>query len=114
MSSLKCPSCGLVIFANAEKCKRCKKPLTGSKPWTPPDADAHAALPSSASDSKTILKIIPFVIFGVPLFLALKDKMFGRPVKPGGYTESLQFFVLVGCTLGLIITLIVLVLTRNK
>ena len=56
----------------------------------------------------------PFVIFGVPLFLALKDKMFGPPVKPGGYTESLQFFVLVGCSLGLITTVIVLVLTRNK
>lgn len=82
--------------------------------WTPPDAEAHASLPSSSSDSKTLLKIIPFVVFGVPLFLALKDRMLGPPVKPGGYTESLQFFVLVGCTLGLIITVIVLVLTRNK
>jgi uncharacterized protein DUF2569 len=30
MSSIKCPNCGLVNFASAEECKRCKQALEGS------------------------------------------------------------------------------------
>ena len=84
-----------------------------SQSWTPPDATAYASAKTS-SDLKTLLKILPFVIFGVPLVLALKDRMFGPEVKPGGDTDTFQLLVLVGCTAGLIGTAIVLFLTRKK
>ena len=114
MSSIKCQSCGLVNFANAGKCKRCKKPLVSvpSQSWTPPDPSAYAA--SKSSDAKTLLKLLPFVIFGVPMFLALKDRIFSPPAKVGGHVDTLQLTVLTVCTLGLVVTTIVIVLTRKK
>ena len=122
MSSIKCQSCGLVNFANAEKCKRCKKPLAaGSKdslplkePFLPYQTPPPDALKKTSSDMKTLLKLLPIVIFGVPLVLVIKDRIFDPPAISGGHVDTLQMSILVGCTIGLIITAIVLVLTRSK
>ena len=126
MSSLKCHSCGLVNFAEAEKCKRCGKPLTAAlnanRSKLPPRSEAQSsgnhtpenASNKNSSDSKTLLRVLPLVIFGVPLFLVSKDRLFGPKPKVGGYTDTFQLLVLAGCAIGFIVTLIVMVLTRKK
>jgi hypothetical protein len=53
-------------------------------------------------------------MFGVPLFLASKDRMFGPKPKVGGYVDTLQLLVLAGCTIGLIISGVVILLIRKK
>jgi hypothetical protein len=68
----------------------------------------------TSSSSKTLLRVLPFVIFGVPLFLASKDRIFGPKPKVGGYVDTLQLLVLAGCTIGLIVSGIVILLTRKK
>jgi hypothetical protein len=67
-----------------------------------------------SSEKKKLVRIIPFVIFGVPMLLVLKDRMFDPPAKVGGHVATLQLSILAGCIIGLIITGIVLVLTRRK
>ena len=126
MNSIKCPSCGLVNFAGAQECKRCKESLTETSSVSHPQASfapndrAYAgealadASTASSSDAKSFLKILPFVIFGVPMFLVLKDRMFDPPAKVGGYVDTLQLSILVGCVIGLSITGIVLFLTRKE
>ena len=48
------------------------------------------------------------------MFLALKDRIFSPPTKVGGHVDTLQLTVLAVCTVGLIVTTIVIVLTRKK
>ena len=48
------------------------------------------------------------------MFLALKDRIFSPPAKVGGHVDTLQLTVLAVCTLGLIVTTIVILLTRKK
>jgi hypothetical protein len=122
MKSIKCQSCGLVNFAEAEKCKRCAKPLTAasskialdSKQQSPVEHTPKNAASENSSGGKTLLRVLPFVIFGVPLFLASKDRMFGPAPKVGGYVDTLQLVVLAGCTIGLVVSGIAILLTRNK
>jgi hypothetical protein len=126
MSSIRCQSCGLVNFAEAEKCKRCNEPLAsapfGIQPGTSVDSKEQSSadqIPRNASkegpsDSRPRLKILPLVAFGVLLLLVLKDRMFDPPVKVGGYTDTLQWWVMVGCTIGLIVTVIVIAWSRKK
>lgn len=126
MSSNKCQSCGLVNFAGAAKCMRCKQPLAVVSPATKSKTSLNAKEQSSrvhnpekgsnesSSNSKTLRQTLPLVIFGVPLVLVLKDRMFDPPVKAGGYTDTLQLSVLVGCIIGLIVTAIIIVSSRKK
>jgi len=123
MKSIKCQYCGLVNFAEAEKCKRCAKPLTaGSNSKTELDSKQQSAVArtpenvasETSSGTKTLLRVLPLVIFGVPLFMASKDRMFGPTPKVGGYVDTLQLLVLAGCTIGLIVSGIVIWLTRTK
>lgn len=79
MKSIKCQSCGLVNFAEAEKCKRCAKPLTAalfansktafdSELQSPADHTTKNAGSETSSSSKTLLRVLPIVSFSACRF----------------------------------------------
>jgi RNA polymerase subunit RPABC4/transcription elongation factor Spt4 len=47
MSNVKCPQCGLVNFADAEKCKRCGADLAGAPEAVAPRQSADTAAPDN-------------------------------------------------------------------
>lgn len=61
MSSVKCPQCGLVNFANADACKRCGAKLSEINPETeaPPMAGEASAPPSAQFTGKPNLYPCP-------------------------------------------------------
>jgi hypothetical protein len=123
MINLKCPSCGLVNFANATTCKRCGQVLPlnyGSKEYSQAKfalkTKSELAGESSKSggmSTKAQLKLMIPVLLVTPIFIVTMQRS-SRPPKPGGYADLLDMSILVFCMLGILIYLGVMFMTRKK
>ena len=119
MNSIKCPSCGLVLFANAELCKRCGASLASDDAAGPssdrPERRAQAHVSAyqlgscdrvgSRQNESSILSRLPFfiIVIGVTLLIA------GRYLGTLTYPLALVLFVL-----GIVSSLIALVRRRRN
>ena len=75
MSSRKCPTCGLVSFAGAESCKRCK---AGNSASPRPTTSETSSRETETSNAKSRSSISPLRILLFVLLLALPGMYYYR------------------------------------
>jgi uncharacterized OB-fold protein len=121
MSNLKCLSCGLVNFATAANCKRCNESLTAAAvnnhsqiSTFSVESDSKSGAEKPVPDVKELFKITPFIVFIVPLFLVVKDRMTQTNVKVGGHVDTLQLSILTIATIGLLVYSIIFFTVLKK
>ena len=83
MPSIKCPDCGLVNFADAQACRRCKKALGAAAEATAPavsvDAQAAVAVSPSGEGPQILGRVTTKHGFKDLFVIVAEDSMAGRP-----------------------------------